>query len=59
MKDERNMIITTNCWLNQGWIDPKLQWDPKLYSDISMIHVPAEKVWKPDILLGKIKQKRK
>ena len=46
------MIITTNCWLNQGWIDNKLSWDPKLFNNIKTVHIPAEKIWRPDILLG-------
>ncbi|CAF0756631.1 unnamed protein product [Brachionus calyciflorus] len=50
--DERNMIITTNCWLNQGWIDHKLIWDPRDYDGIQFIHIPNEKIWKPDILLA-------
>ena len=47
------MIITTNCWLNQGWIDNKLKWDPDMYDGIQFIHLPHEKLWKPDILLCK------
>ena len=46
------MIVTTNCWLNQNWIDHKLKWDPSLFNDIQAVHIPAEKIWKPDILLG-------
>lgn len=49
--DERNQIITTNCWLNQGWLDPKLRWDPRKYGNISVIRVPYKEVWKPDIVL--------
>ena len=37
----------------KGWIDFKLKWDPKNYDGIESIHIPAERVWKPDILLGK------
>lgn len=48
------MIVTTNCWLNQNWIDHKLKWDPSLFNNIQAVHIPAEKIWKPDILLGKI-----
>ncbi len=77
-KDERNMIITTNCWLNQviidyskeffseiwtifnwiialfqNWLDFKLTWNPKEYDGIELIHIPAERIWKPDIILCK------
>ena len=36
----------------QDWIDNKLKWDPNLYDGIEFIHIPTEKIWKPDILLG-------
>ena len=34
------------------WIDSKLKWDPKLYDGIKTIHIPIEKLWKPDIVLS-------
>ena len=46
------MIVTTHCWLNQGWLDPKLTWDPKMYDGLKSIHIPSEKIWKPDIILS-------
>ncbi|XP_050419433.1 neuronal acetylcholine receptor subunit alpha-10 isoform X2 [Patella vulgata] len=49
--DEKNQIITTNCWINQGWLDPKLSWDPIKYGNISVIRLPFDLVWRPDILL--------
>jgi hypothetical protein len=45
------MIITTNCWLNQDWLDFKLVWDPNDYDGIEFIHIPADRIWKPDIIL--------
>ena len=50
-QDEKNQIITTNCWLNQNWLDPKLKWDPIKYGNISVIMIPYEDVWKPDVVL--------
>ncbi|KAL5006859.1 hypothetical protein ScPMuIL_015665 [Solemya velum] len=49
--DERNQIITTNCWLNQNWLDYKLVWDPRKFGNITNIRLPYDEVWKPDILL--------
>ncbi|XP_064614604.1 neuronal acetylcholine receptor subunit alpha-10-like [Liolophura sinensis] len=49
--DEKNQIITTNCWINQGWIDYKLRWVPEKYGNIEVIRLPFQEVWKPDILL--------
>ncbi|XP_005001342.1 neuronal acetylcholine receptor subunit alpha-6 isoform X2 [Cavia porcellus] len=36
---------------NVIWNDYKLRWDPKEYDGIETLHVPAEKIWKPDIVL--------
>ncbi|NXL38396.1 ACHA6 protein, partial [Glaucidium brasilianum] len=33
------------------WNDYKLQWDPKEYDGIEFVRVPADKIWKPDIVL--------
>ena len=46
------MIVTTNCWLTQDWIDSYMRWVPEDNGDIASIHIPADKLWKPDILLG-------
>lgn len=35
----------------QSWYDYKLTWDPKEYNDVDLIHVPAENIWQPDIVL--------
>ncbi|XP_041365681.1 ligand-gated ion channel 4-like isoform X2 [Gigantopelta aegis] len=49
--DEKNQIITTNCWLNQGWLDPKLRWEPKKYGNITVVRIPFKEIWLPDIVL--------
>ncbi|KAH3755061.1 hypothetical protein DPMN_189744 [Dreissena polymorpha] len=49
--DEKNQIITTNCWLNQNWLDPKLRWEPHKYGNITVIGVPFTDVWRPDVVL--------
>lgn len=49
--DERNQILTTNCWLNQMWIDYSLQWNASSFGGIRVIRLPADTVWKPDIIL--------
>ncbi|XP_050388377.1 neuronal acetylcholine receptor subunit alpha-10 [Patella vulgata] len=49
--DEKNQILTTNCWLNQIWVDYGLRWDPDEYGGIKVIRLPFESVWRPDILL--------
>ncbi|XP_042210176.1 neuronal acetylcholine receptor subunit alpha-10-like isoform X1 [Homarus americanus] len=49
--DERNQILTTNCWLNQMWLDYSLQWNASDFGNIQVIRLPADKLWKPDIIL--------
>ncbi|KIH68397.1 Neurotransmitter-gated ion-channel ligand binding domain protein [Ancylostoma duodenale] len=33
------------------WIDRKLAWDPKNYGGVSVLYVPYEMIWVPDIVL--------
>ncbi|KJH48942.1 Neurotransmitter-gated ion-channel ligand binding domain protein [Dictyocaulus viviparus] len=49
--DERNQILTTNAWVHQHWFDYKLVWDPRLHGNLTRIHVPNEKIWRPDVIL--------
>ncbi|CAI4231441.1 unnamed protein product [Auanema sp. JU1783] len=49
--DERNQILTTNAWVRQEWTDYKLVWDPRNFDNLTKIHIPHHKIWKPDIIL--------
>ncbi|CAL1289880.1 unnamed protein product [Larinioides sclopetarius] len=49
--DERNQILTTNCWLNQIWMDYGLVWNHTEFGGIKVVRIPADKVWRPDIIL--------
>ncbi|KAI8519329.1 Neuronal acetylcholine receptor subunit alpha-2 [Branchiostoma belcheri] len=49
--DEKNQIMTTNVWLKQKWKDSKLCWDPDEYHGVSVIRVPSDMIWLPDIVL--------
>ncbi|XP_035936764.1 neuronal acetylcholine receptor subunit alpha-3 isoform X2 [Halichoerus grypus] len=49
--DEVNQIMETNLWLKQIWNDYKLKWDPSDYDGAEFMRVPAQKIWKPDIVL--------
>lgn len=35
----------------QNWYDYKLTWKPNEYDGVDMLHVPAEHIWLPDIVL--------
>ncbi|XP_038602714.1 neuronal acetylcholine receptor subunit alpha-6 [Tachyglossus aculeatus] len=43
--------METNLWLRHIWNDYKLRWNPVEYGGIEFVRVPADKIWKPDIVL--------
>lgn len=47
----KQQILSTNVWVEQTWLDNRLEWNPDNYQGIDMIHVPAENIWIPDIVL--------
>ncbi|CAF4483327.1 unnamed protein product, partial [Rotaria sp. Silwood2] len=49
--DEKNQIMTTNVWLKQFWIDEHLKWDPMNFNNITNISIPANELWRPDLVL--------
>ncbi|XP_077292364.1 neuronal acetylcholine receptor subunit alpha-7-like [Arctopsyche grandis] len=49
--DEKNQILTTNCWITQTWTDHHLQWNTSEFAGISVIRMPYQRVWRPDIIL--------
>lgn len=49
--DEKNQILTTNCWLTQIWNDTHLTWNYTDFGNVKTIRLPYEKVWRPDIIL--------
>ncbi|XP_014292243.2 neuronal acetylcholine receptor subunit alpha-7 [Halyomorpha halys] len=49
--DEKNQILTTNCWLTQIWTDHHLTWNISEFEGIEVIRLPFQSVWKPDIIL--------
>ncbi|KAL5110258.1 Acetylcholine receptor subunit alpha-like 2 [Taenia crassiceps] len=49
--DEQKEVIQTQVWLEQEWQDVHLQWNPACFGGVESIHVPAEELWRPDIVL--------
>uniref|UniRef100_A0A4W5QGV5 Cholinergic receptor, nicotinic, beta 5b n=1 Tax=Hucho hucho TaxID=62062 RepID=A0A4W5QGV5_9TELE len=49
--NEREQIMTTNCWLTQVWNDYRLVWDPEEYEGIKKVRLPSQHIWLPDIVL--------
>uniref|UniRef100_A0AC34QZ84 Acetylcholine receptor subunit alpha-type unc-38 n=1 Tax=Panagrolaimus sp. JU765 TaxID=591449 RepID=A0AC34QZ84_9BILA len=48
---EIDQIMTCSVWLKQVWMDQKLSWDPKNYGGVSVLYVPYEMIWVPDLVL--------
>uniref|UniRef100_A0A914WQA3 Uncharacterized protein n=1 Tax=Plectus sambesii TaxID=2011161 RepID=A0A914WQA3_9BILA len=48
---EKNQVITSNGWLIHIWNDYRLVWRPEEYGNVTMLHIPGELIWLPDIIL--------
>lgn len=44
-------MLALNVWVEQSWIDERIQWDPATFGNISKLTVPTTYVWTPDIVL--------
>ncbi|CAG9796494.1 unnamed protein product [Diatraea saccharalis] len=49
--EEKDQLLTTNCWITQVWTDHHLRWNTSDFDGIDVIRIPYERVWKPDIIL--------
>ncbi|KAI8478791.1 Neuronal acetylcholine receptor subunit beta-4 [Branchiostoma belcheri] len=49
--NEKEETMKTNVWLGQSWYDPRLAWNKAEYENMTVIRVPAEAVWNPNIVL--------
>lgn len=49
--DEKQQIITINAWLHNHWSDAALIWDPLQHDNITMVRIPANLIWHPDVML--------
>ncbi|XP_072037860.1 neuronal acetylcholine receptor subunit alpha-10-like [Amphiura filiformis] len=49
--DEKNQVITVSLWMRLQWTDYTLTWDPASYGNTTYLIVPAEQIWRPDIVL--------
>ncbi|KAK0410172.1 hypothetical protein QR680_004993 [Steinernema hermaphroditum] len=49
--EENDQILTLYCWLEEYWLDEFLTWNPADFDGLEEIHVPADMVWKPDLLV--------
>ncbi|XP_017291532.1 cholinergic receptor, nicotinic, beta 1 (muscle) like [Kryptolebias marmoratus] len=49
--NEKNGEMTTNVFMNLNWTDYRLSWSPEEYDNITVLRIPPNKVWRPDIYL--------
>ncbi|KAI1723902.1 neurotransmitter-gated ion-channel ligand binding domain-containing protein [Ditylenchus destructor] len=48
---ENDQTITLYCWIEEYWTDEFLRWSPDKFGGIRELHIPAEMLWKPDLLV--------
>ncbi|XP_078696717.1 neuronal acetylcholine receptor subunit beta-4-like isoform X1 [Branchiostoma floridae x Branchiostoma belcheri] len=49
--NEKEEYMRTNVWVELSWVDYRLAWNKEDFDHIPSIRVPAESVWRPDIVL--------
>lgn len=49
--DEKEQTLTLNVWVDHTWTDIHMMWNKSDYGGVDSIHIPADKIWKPDIKL--------
>ncbi|XP_077988495.1 neuronal acetylcholine receptor subunit alpha-10-like [Glandiceps talaboti] len=49
--DEKNQVLTSNLWVRMYWYDDSLKWNPDDYGGTTVIIIPADIIWLPDIVL--------
>lgn len=49
--NEKNQVMTSNVWQQFQWKDYQFKWEPALYGGITVLRLPPDKVWRPDIVL--------
>ncbi|XP_006750046.1 acetylcholine receptor subunit delta [Leptonychotes weddellii] len=43
--------LTTNVWIEHGWTDSRLQWNAEEFGNISVLRLPSDMLWLPEIVL--------
>ncbi|XP_036919413.1 acetylcholine receptor subunit delta isoform X2 [Sturnira hondurensis] len=43
--------LTTNVWIEHGWMDSRLQWNAQDFGNISVLRLPSHMLWLPEIVL--------
>ncbi|XP_038604933.1 acetylcholine receptor subunit delta [Tachyglossus aculeatus] len=48
---EVDETLTTNVWIEHGWTDSRLEWNQSEFGDISVLRLPPDMLWLPEIVL--------
>ncbi|XP_067851285.1 acetylcholine receptor subunit delta [Heptranchias perlo] len=48
---EVDETLTTNVWIKHQWYDRRLSWNVSEYSGVSILRLPPNMLWMPDIVL--------
>ena len=48
---EAESIMVTDLWLRFVWNEPKFKWNEDDFGGTSVLRVPQDTIWKPDIML--------
>ncbi|XP_031823999.1 acetylcholine receptor subunit delta [Sarcophilus harrisii] len=48
---EVDETLTTNVWIEHGWMDSRLQWEMAEFGNISVLRLPPDMLWLPEIVL--------
>ncbi|TTX55689.1 Acetylcholine receptor subunit delta [Bagarius yarrelli] len=49
--DEVSETLLSNVWMEHGWIDHRLAWNESEFDDISVLRLPPNLLWLPEIVL--------
>ncbi|XP_053167695.1 acetylcholine receptor subunit delta isoform X2 [Hemicordylus capensis] len=48
---EADETLTSNVWIEHGWTDYRLQWNESEFGGISLLRLPSDMLWLPEIVL--------
>lgn len=49
--DEARSVLKVDAWLQISWTNDFLKWNSDEFGNLTMIHMEADEIWLPDILL--------
>ncbi|WAR23473.1 LRP4-like protein [Mya arenaria] len=48
---QKKYVVGLDILDNQEWTDDRLVWNPIAYSNVTLLHVPSDVIWTPDIVV--------